>query len=57
MRIIEKKLKEHFINDSSFSKCPIEKDNNLLATIYYFEGLVDLERIGEIIIRFRINRK
>lgn len=58
MRIIEKKLKEHFINDSSFSKCPIEKDNNLLATIYYFEGLVDLERIGEIIIKkYELNQQ
>ena len=51
MERIEKKLYDHFSNDSSFIKYQININNNHLATIYYFEGLVDLERIGEIIIK------
>lgn len=58
MRNIERKLNEHFSNDSSFIKYPIIKDNNLLSNIYYFEGLVDLEKIGEIIIKkYELNQK
>ena len=51
MERIERKLYDHFSNDSSFIKYQININNNHLATIYYFEGLVDLERIGEIIIK------
>ncbi len=58
MQNIERKLNEHFSNDSSFIKYPIIKDNNLLSNIYYFEGLVDLEKIGEIIIKkYELNQK
>jgi len=58
MEKIENKLYEHFKNDSSFIKYEINIANNKKATIYYFEGLVDLERIGEIIIKkYELNQK
>ena len=51
MKNIEKELIRNFKNDSSFIKYNIKKDNNILAVIYYIEGLVDLNKIGEIIIK------
>lgn len=50
MTNIENRLNELFKNDSSFIKDKIIIDNNTLATLYYLEGLVDLNKIGEIII-------
>lgn len=51
MKTIENKLIDYFNNDSSFIKSPIIINDHKTATIYYFEGLVDLEKIGEIIIK------
>lgn len=51
MKTIENKLIDYFNNDSSFIKSPIIINDHKAATIYYFEGLVDLEKIGEIIIK------
>ena len=51
MEKIERKLNSQFYNDNSFIKYNIIINNNNLATIYYLEGLVDLEKIGEVIIK------
>lgn len=51
MKIIENGITQNFINDSSFIKYDIKSNNQLKARIYYLEGLVDLNKIGEIIIK------
>lgn len=51
MEKIERKLNSQFYNDNSFIKYNIIINNTNLATIYYLEGLVDLEKIGEVIIK------
>lgn len=51
MKKLENQLNDNFKNDSSFINYKIHIDKRLKATIYYFEGLVDLERTGEIVIK------
>ena len=58
MKKIEKMLIEQFSIDSSFIKYNIEINNNVQSTLYYIEGLVDLEKIGEVIIKkYELNQK
>ena len=51
MEKIEKVLNNHFVNDSSFIKYTIKINNKIKSTIYYIEGLVDLNKVGEVVIK------
>jgi len=51
MKNIENKIVENFEKDSSFIKYEINTNNTKKANIYYLEGLVDLNKIGEIVIK------
>ena len=48
---LEKELIEVFKNDDTFIKYNIRKEGKLLAKIFYIEGLVNIEKVGEIIIK------
>lgn len=51
MRQIELKIIDQFKNDFTFKINKIIINNIHLSTLYYFEGLVDTNHIGEIIIK------
>lgn len=51
MKTIETLFKKQFKNDDSFLNTNIIINNELKGNIYFFEGLVDLNKIGEIIIK------
>lgn len=50
MKSIEQELNTNFKNDDTFIKYEVIIKGKEKATIYYLDGLVDVEKIGEIII-------
>ena len=51
MKQLEDKIIKNFQKDSSFIKYEINEKNKVKAKIFYIEGLVDLNKIGEIVIK------
>lgn len=51
MKHLEDKIIKNFQKDSSFIKYEINEKNEVKAKIFYIEGLVDLNKIGEIVIK------
>lgn len=51
MKQLEEKIIKNFEKDSSFIKYEINEKNKLKAKIFYIEGLVDLNKVGEIVIK------
>lgn len=53
---LEKELIKNFKNDDTFIKYNIKTNDRLVAKIFYIEGLVNIEKVGEIIIK-KFNNK
>lgn len=51
MKKTEEKLNDNFKNDSSFIKYELQINDKNKTIIYYLEGLVDLNKIGEVVIK------